>query len=185
MTTVRFKSAEDAVSFYIMLIDETLRYVPAIYPGEKVYLPKQVACSKCGGRSYRWSESKHKGARWICSSARCGKTWPTHPVVDSVRSTRKGKPPMELLRDMAADLGRIFDSELSLWERRVLFAYVWLGSGKLPLGSRRVQAVTYAMQKAHPRAIGGWTVYRVRQLLDSARRKVEKRLELAHLMSDE
>lgn len=185
MKAIKFKTAEGAVWFYLLLLEETLRYVPAIYPGEKVYLPKQIACSKCGGRGYRWSESKHKGARWICASARCGKTWPTHPVVDSVRGSRHGKPPMENFRDLFADLGRIFHQELTLWERRILFGYVWIGGAKLPIGARRVQLVAYALQRKYPRAMGGWTVYRVRQLLRSARNKIERRLELAHLMAEE
>jgi predicted RNA-binding Zn-ribbon protein involved in translation (DUF1610 family) len=182
---LQFRSAEGAVRFYILLQEETLRYVPAIYPGEKVYLPKKVPCPKCGKREFRWSESKKKGARWICASPLCGRTWPTHPVVDSVRGGRHGKPPMETFRDLFADLGRIFHRDLTQWERRIIFGYVWLERRRLPHGTRRVQVLTHALQRKHPRAIGGWTNYRVRQLLSTARAKIEKRLDSAHLMAED
>lgn len=182
MAKVLFKSAEGAVRFYIILYEETLRFVPALYPGEKVYLPKKIACPKCGNRGYRWSESKRKGARWICASSHCGRTWPTHPVVDSVLVQRFGKPPMEDFRDLYCDLGRIFH-RLFLWERRVLFAYVWLERRRLPNGARRVEVVTYALRRRHAYVVQPWTAYRVRQLLKSARLKVEQALDVAHLLA--
>jgi hypothetical protein len=186
--SIRFKSAEGAVRFYLLLDEEMLRYVPAIYPGEKVYLPKKIPCPKCGGRDFRWTESKKKGARWICAAPLCGRTWPTHPVVDSARGGRHGRPPMERFRDLFVDLGRILflparEGGITEQERQVLFGYVRLQDQRLPHGSRRVQVLTHALQRR--RGGSRWTVYRVRQLLDSARRKVERMLELAHLMKEE
>jgi hypothetical protein len=185
---IQFKSAEGAVRFYLLLDEEMLRYVPAIYPGEKVYLPKKIPCPKCGGRDFRWSESKKKGARWICAASKCGRDWPTHPVVDSVRGGRHGSPPMEKFRDLFVDLGRILflpaaKGGISGEERQVLFGYVQLQDQPLPHGSRRVQVLAHALQRR--RGSSKWTVYRVRQLLDSARRKVERQLEVASLLQGE
>jgi hypothetical protein len=95
---------------------------------------------------------------------------------------------MEHFRDLFIDLGRILflparRGGINEQERRVLFGYVHLEQERLPHGIRRVQVLAHALQRKHPAS--GWTVYRVRQRLDSARTKVERLLEVAHLLREE
>lgn len=169
---MKFRSAIGAVLAHERLFRQ-LTSPKAIDPGERIERP--VAHCRCGG-----PKPAQVGPATRC--ARCKRAW-KHEIVycGGQRSGPRQRPPLDGIREVYADLGRILGA-VPEEPREVLILWATLPTGYADDGTRerREATVIRALQVRYPRR--AWTRERIREAMRLAERRVESALERAGYM---